>query len=210
MPSIALLGPSGEVLDRIPISAEGLVVGREAGLLWESDPYLSPAHVHIAILPSGRFRVTDQQSFNGTYHRVVAKEKLDDGAMLRMGKQCLRFSRLMPWSGSGKKPWAWGASIGNAWGRLASVIDPTQEGSAVLLAQPTVRLGRTTGEIRFPADEYMSGNHAAIAYQQGQAFIEDVGSRNGTFLRMHEPKTLPAGTLLLVGQQRVHLEVSTD
>lgn len=203
---LSILSPSGDILEQIPSVDKEWIIGRSFGPLFEHDPFLSPRHVHIECLPSGRFRVTDQQSFNGTYLRIEGRERLEDQAVIRIGKQCLRFSRLNPWFGNAVKPWISGVSSTGAWGRLAMVVGPNLDGSAALLCQATVRLGRTIGEIRFPQDEYVSGHHASLHYTQGQVYLEDASSRNGTFLRINQPRILGDGSMLIAGQRLLRVD----
>ena len=71
-------------------------------------------------------------------------------------------------------------------------------------------LGRERGDILFPEDGYVSGTHARIALNDGQVFLSDLGSSNGTFLRVRHERTVPTGSFVLMGQQlfrrRAHAE----
>lgn len=54
------------------------------------------------------------------------------------------------------------------------------------------RLGSDAGnELCIKGDDYVSGNHAYLSYQQGSLFLFDEGSRNGTFLNEQQVTGTP-------------------
>ncbi len=67
-------------------------------------------------------------------------------------------------------------------------------------------LGRERGDILFPEDGYVSGTHARISYRDGRFYLADLGSSNGTFLRVRGERTLKSGQFLLMGQQLFRLQ----
>jgi pSer/pThr/pTyr-binding forkhead associated (FHA) protein/uncharacterized OB-fold protein len=69
------------------------------------------------------------------------------------------------------------------------------------LPAPEATLGRSDGELRFPDDAFMSPVHAQFSLRDGQLFVRDLGSRNGTWLFMVEPYKLQDGDTVLVGSQ---------
>jgi len=68
-------------------------------------------------------------------------------------------------------------------------------------------LGRVTGDITFPDDDYMSGRHARIVRKGNQFWLTDEGSRNGTFIRITGDVELKSGDMILVGKQLFLFEV---
>ena len=62
-------------------------------------------------------------------------------------------------------------------------------------------VGRNDGEIRFPDDVFMSPVHAQFAVKEGQLFVRDLGSRNGTWVFLDAPQKLTDGDCILVGSQ---------
>jgi pSer/pThr/pTyr-binding forkhead associated (FHA) protein len=68
--------------------------------------------------------------------------------------------------------------------------------------QPEVLVGRETGSDCRLEDSAISSRHARLAYRQGQWWVEDLGSRNGTFLnqeRLTQPLVLASGDELRFG-----------
>lgn len=62
-------------------------------------------------------------------------------------------------------------------------------------------LGRGDADIRFENDHFMSPLHARLEMREGQLWLRDLGSRNGTWLFIEAPTKLIDGDLVLVGSQ---------
>ncbi len=62
-------------------------------------------------------------------------------------------------------------------------------------------VGRADGDLRFPDDVYLSPVHAQLSWRDGQLFVRDLGSRNGTWLFTDAPYKLQDGDTILVGSQ---------
>ena len=69
------------------------------------------------------------------------------------------------------------------------------------LPGPEATVGRNDGDLRFPDDTFMSPVHAQFSLRDGQLYVRDLGSRNGTWLFMAEPYKLADGDTVLVGSQ---------
>lgn len=67
------------------------------------------------------------------------------------------------------------------------------------LTGPITRLGRNTGDIRFPADATLSGHAATFLFRDGRLTIKDEGC--GVFVRLRQPELLSQGALVAVGDQ---------
>lgn len=90
--------------------------------------------------------------------------------------------------------------------RLRLIIDDGKAGEEFELGAETV-LGRVTGDITFPDDDYMSGRHARIVRVGSRFVLTDEGSRNGTFIRISGDVELKSGDMILVGKQLFRFEV---
>ena len=75
------------------------------------------------------------------------------------------------------------------------------DGPAFPLFDESIVLGRERGDILFPEDGYVSGTHAQISLRDGQVFLSDLGSSNGTFFRLRGSRQVQAASLVLMGQQ---------
>ena len=67
-------------------------------------------------------------------------------------------------------------------------------------------VGRNPGCAIQTNNPSVSRNHVKIGYEGGQVVIKDLGSSNGTFFRIEGEMSVPAHSLLLMGQQLFRLE----
>ena len=74
------------------------------------------------------------------------------------------------------------------------------------MKEDDIYLGRDRGQITFPKDGYVSGCHAVVARRDGRVFLKDLGSSNGTYVRLKEEVALNDGDHLLIGQQLLRVE----
>jgi pSer/pThr/pTyr-binding forkhead associated (FHA) protein len=74
-------------------------------------------------------------------------------------------------------------------------------------------IGREGNDVNFPDDPFISGRHAQVSALDGargpDAFeLTDLGSKNGTFLRVHGETALLHGDYVFIGQQLLRVEIS--
>ena len=88
------------------------------------------------------------------------------------------------------------------------IIGRDVTGAAFPLLGDSVTLGRERGEINFPDDGYVSGLHAKISTRDGRVFLTDLGSSNGTFLKVQGERALTDESFVLLGQQLFRLNLA--
>ncbi|MCB9707880.1 MAG: FHA domain-containing protein [Myxococcales bacterium] len=94
-------------------------------------------------------------------------------------------------------------------GRGRLLVIRGQEGSDginYVLNTDAYVIGRTTGEILFPMDSWVSPQHAKLFYDASGLSITDLGSVNGVYVRIREPVTLQLGDAFICGEQVFRLE----
>jgi pSer/pThr/pTyr-binding forkhead associated (FHA) protein len=64
-----------------------------------------------------------------------------------------------------------------------------------------VHIGRERGHVLFPEDGYVSGLHCSITKTGDSIVLTDLGSSNGSFLRLLAEREVQDGDVLLMGQQ---------
>ena len=64
-----------------------------------------------------------------------------------------------------------------------------------------VQFGRTRGAHLFPADSLMSRAHMKISRRGDDFLVEDLGSRNGTFVRVNGRSSISPGSELIISGQ---------
>ena len=183
------------------------IIGRGQGPLFDNDAYLSPRHGEFLVGPNGMV-IRDLRSLNGVFLKISQEEPLESGDIFRIGQELLRFEII-----SAPQPLEDGTEIMGTpnpgfWGRLSVVVGRDVDGSAFPLFGDAIVLGRERGDVLFPEDGYVSGSHARIAINEDQAFLSDLGSSNGTFLRIRSERDVPNGAFVLMGQQLFRVELS--
>ncbi|RRC95416.1 FHA domain-containing protein FhaB/FipA [Schaalia canis] len=81
-------------------------------------------------------------------------------------------------------------------------------GMILPLSNSPITIGRSPSSSLVLEDEYASSRHARLSPGEGGWWIEDLGSRNGTFVddeRLTEPRPLAPGTTVRIGQTTLEL-----
>jgi pSer/pThr/pTyr-binding forkhead associated (FHA) protein len=180
-----------------------VTVGRDTGSIFAGDSYLSPRHAVIT-RRGNEVLVKDAGSLNGVYMKLRPQEPwpLEFGDVFRIGQEIIRFEELVaqPTSTDGVR--RFGSPAKGYVGRLALVIGRDTTGNAFPIPERGIHCGRERGDILFSEDGYVSGLHCRIAKgPDGRIALTDVGSSNGTFVRLKVEHPLVPGAVLLMGQQ---------
>ena len=202
---IVLIRPDGSEGGAHPLHDGENLVGRSQGSLFEGDLYLSPRHAEFQLGPQGLV-VKDLRSLNGVFAKISGEEPLESGDVIRIGQELLRFEIIAPPTALEDGTEVAGTPNPGFWGRLSVVVGRDVDGSAFPLFGDAIVMGRERGDILFPEDGYVSGTHARISLRDGRVYLADVGSSNGTFLRVRGERTLPSGSFILMGQQLFRAE----
>lgn len=212
-PQPGAAGPSG--LRLVPVRHDGragpaqplqggVICGRTEGqLLFPDDPTVSPRHARFTPRGEGAL-LEDLGSLNGTFLRLRAPRPLAPGDELRLGRQVLRLEPLARPSEGAARPW--GSPDPGYRARLVQLLDGGGAGETFPLRPGENPLGREAGSITFPSDRYVSARHARLDVLETGVVVVDVGSSNGTFIRITGPVTVAAGDQVLVGMQLVRVE----
>lgn len=91
--------------------------------------------------------------------------------------------------------------------RLQLIRGDGADGFSFQLSSQEAVAGRTHGAILFPDDPTVSGSHATFFYEGGTLFVRDNDSRNGTFMRVHDPVELKDGEVFLCGEQVLQFQL---
>lgn len=215
---LVLLLPNGQEGGTYPLKPDKTLIGRKQGnILFLDDPYVSPLHATFYRTPDGALKVRDENSLNGLFLRLRERVPIDHQDILLLGKQLLRFESLNVPAETKQREFdhnnppatpRWGSPDAPYWGRLVQVISEGRQGNAVLLGGPQIDLGRERGQLTFPGDRFISAIHARVSFDNKTFFAEDLGSRNGTFIRIREEITLQQGDILIIGEQLLRVELN--
>jgi pSer/pThr/pTyr-binding forkhead associated (FHA) protein len=198
---LVLINPDGSEGAAFPLQDGATQIGRNTGRLFAGDAYLSPVHATFSRNADG-FSVRDEQSLNGVYVKIGRDRpvRLSDGDVFRIGQEILRFEAISA-SHAADGVELMGSPNPGYLGRIGLVVGRDTIGNAYPVPPDGMHIGRERGDVVFPEDGYVSGLHCRIHHDGSAVVLTDVGSSNGTFLRVRGERRLANGELLLMGQQ---------
>jgi ferredoxin len=170
-------------------------LGRTEGdITFPQDTWLDARHASLVHAPDG-FLLRDDGSATGVFLRMPPGKTmpLAPGSYVRAGKRFLHF-------------------VTDADRALVEVFD--RDGKQVARHELTPRLttfGRALADIELDAeDRTLSKRHLSAQWADQQLLVADLGSRNGSYLRIPGSWKLETGDEIRLGQQRLRLEVVDD
>ncbi|MGH9579649.1 MAG: adenylate/guanylate cyclase domain-containing protein, partial [Terriglobales bacterium] len=183
-----------------------LSVGRNQGdVTFEADQTMAPAHARFSV-ERGQLFVEDISAGQGVFVRLIATYTLVNEDVILTGRQMFQFREkseaLAAAAATGTTVLNMAAILNESVAELIRMTPQGPDASARFpLNEEEVILGRNRGTYVFPDDGFMSGSHAKI-YQRGENFfLEDTGSRNGTFVKVRDKAPVPVGAVVLAGGQ---------
>jgi len=197
---------AGEKVGNFALRSAHTVIGRTEGdVRFPDDPLLSARHARI-VFRSGGFWVEDLGSLNGVYFRLWAPTELEDGDMINIGDLVFIYHELpagTPTAAPPPEPGVRNFGSGNERSRgvLVRVLRDGTDGPSYPLTPSKTVLGRRQGHLVFPGDPLLSREHAQFYERDGRMLVEDLGSSNGTLIRIRRIRTMERGTLLRMGDQ---------
>jgi pSer/pThr/pTyr-binding forkhead associated (FHA) protein len=186
-----------------------VTVGRDTGSIFAGDSYLSPRHATFT-RRAGQLSIRDEGSLNGVYLKLKPQEpnRLEFGDVFRIGQEIIRFEELRGQAPSPDGVERFGSPAKGYIGRLALVIGRDTTGNAFPIPERGVHCGRERGDILFSEDGYVSGLHCQIARgPDGHVYLTDLGSSNGSFVRLRAERGVGGGDILLMGQQLFRVDL---
>lgn len=195
------------------LQASDTIIGRSDGMvLFPEDSAIAARHARLSWRGPELF-LEPLPSTNGVFVRLRQPVRLQPGDEFLVGAQRLRVladddrARLIQ---PGRDDTA----------LLGSFVKPT---APICLArvsgdplghevyyrpQRLLTIGRAHCDILFTEDGFVSERHAQLTAEDGGTLtLEDLGSRNGTYVRARTPRALAHGDLLLMGDQVLRVEL---
>ncbi len=209
---ISVSSVDGRETVRVPLKAGKNSLGRgSCDIRFPEDDLLAPQHLTLDVSEK-EAQLIPEDTRNGTYLRMGDQVQLAHGDLFRIGQQLLRYEDLAEVqplvSPREEGTQVLGSPSGpKAWGRLTQVVGETVDGNSFLLASENVFLGRERGNITFPGDRYISGTHAVLTRKTDGTWLRDVGSSNGTYVRVPGAIPLPSGQFFLAGRQLFKIQL---
>ena len=200
---LTALRADGSEAGSYTLPASTCTIGRETGGIFAGDSYLSPRHATFKAAGPTKVTVRDETSLNGVYRKLVRDVPVDLKAndTFRIGQEIIKFEPLSAQAAPTDGVERLGSPSKGYIGRIALVIGRETTGNAFPVPEGGIHLGRERGDVLFPEDGYVSGLHCRIGQEAGRVTLTDLGSSNGSFLRLREEAEVKSGDVLLMGQQ---------
>lgn len=181
------LTPTGEPAEETPLPASGTVtLGRHgADLSFPADESLAERQASLRRESAG-WRLYDEGGGGGLFLRLRpgVPVSLEDGAILRVGRQFLR--------------------VGD--GAVGHFDHHGREVGRYVLGERPMVLGRDAPDVTLdPADPSLSRRHLSLTGAAPGAVVRDLNAVNGTFLRVAGSALLGPGDEFQLGRQRLRL-----
>jgi pSer/pThr/pTyr-binding forkhead associated (FHA) protein/ribosomal protein L40E len=191
------------------LNADQHIVGRSEGvILFSSDAWVAPKHANFYYRDSALF-VRDEGTDNGVYIRIREPVSLSHGDSFAVGEQVFRFDGPVDATDQPDSdgtyffhsPWE------NKSFRVIQVLEGGGEGMQVHDKEGELTIGRDDCDMNFYDDEYMSLKHVKIASVGQKYELEDLGSKNGTFLKLKGEQKLEHGDYVMIGKELLRVEI---
>ena len=190
------------------LSGQEVGAGRTQGaILFPDDGSLAPLHATF-LYRDDQLHLRDEGSSGGTFLRLRGLSiPLKPGDLFALGDRLLRFGGLLP--AAPPPPSDGTRRLGSPRPNgLAAFVEERLDGGATgrvwLRAGPSLTLGRAGCAINLGDDPFLSQAHAEIVLDSdGNAKLRDLGSSNGTFVRLppRAERELQDGDVLRIGRE---------
>jgi class 3 adenylate cyclase len=200
----------GDVAAEYTVHAElGIQVLADGKLNFCSDLHPAPLCARVFVEGEQLFIEQVETQGVGIFVRLSGAHVLEDRDILVAGKQTFRYEENHPAT-------SWANETATV--AVADLLPPANAAtltriesggksiSRYPLSAMQVQFGRTRGDHVFAEDNLMSRAHMKIS-QRGEDFVvEDLGSRNGTFVKVSRKTPLAAGSVLIISGQLLKVE----
>ena len=200
------LSRMGRVDGEYSVAQAGLTIGRAgADVNFPDDTEMEPVHAQI-LATGGQVCVRDCSGSGNVYVRLAAAYDLDNDDVIIIGSQLLQFQRnaeiLVAATALGKTLTDVTSLLNEPAAKFVRLgRNDSGNPDVYPLSGEEVRFGRVSGQYTFTSDTLMSRVHARVFQRGEDFFLEDLGSRNGTFVRVRGETPVPIGTSILVSRE---------
>ncbi len=207
-----LVNRDGSDGQRFALAGEYTVVGRAgADIAFEDDRFLARQHARFERTGDG-VRVMSLDTLNGVFKKADLPIDLVEGMTVLVGREVLRYERVEPEEVKVHPLVRHGVALFGSpprepWGRFVQIVPSGGYRDVRHLAGEEIVLGREEGDIVFRDDAFMSRRHAAVTWDGKRAQITDLGSSNGTFVRITGPTPIKHGDHVRMGDQLLRVEL---
>jgi hypothetical protein len=197
------------------LNADRVEAGRSQGqVVFPADPCLGPLHATF-FYRDGALHVRDEGAPGGLYLRLRGPSvPLRPGDLFVVGDRLLRFAGPLP--AAPPAPPDGTRRLGAPRPATpAAVLEEWMEGGVggrvFVRGGPSVTIGRAGCSVNLGDDPYLSQAHAELLLEaEGGARLRDLGSSNGTYVRVppHAERELHDGDLLRMGREVLRVAIA--
>ena len=190
-----------------------VTIGRDAAGITLPDASVSRLHATITVDNAGNVSVTEAGSTNGT---------LLDGQLLRKGVSvfaqngstvqfgAIKGTLVVPVSARAgalpATPEVKPLAVAAAGDRRATLL--AKDGRVIAITDTVFTVGRRPGNLLcITDDQFISGMHAELVWRNGETFVVDKNSTNGTFV--NDQKLSPGSEMIVNNSDRVKFGATT-
>lgn len=189
-------------------------VGQEGELAFAGDPQLAPRHMLVDRSPE-TLDIVGIPGPSGVFRRLREPTLVRSGDVVFAGEQYLlvRSGEHVPVEepapSADLPPETFGTPLPPQRLCITQLLTGGVPGRVVSTDKELLSVGREGADLSFPQDRFMSGRHMRVeASPTGHLQITDVGSLNGTFVRVNRlPARLHRGDEILVGSLLFRVEI---
>ncbi len=191
------------------LNLENHIVGKAGQLVFPDDPFISPRHANF-FYKNGTLCVRDEGSLNGVYVRVRGSVDINSEDHFLAGEQVFRvdFPPSLNDQPGPDGTFFYASPKHQSTFRITQLLQGGTPGMTVCARSPSLQIGREGGDLNFPTDLYMSGAHCKIDEANGKLTLTDMGSRNGTYVRLKAERELAHGDYLFIGRKLLRVEIT--
>ena len=180
---------------------------------YPNDVLLAPRHASIS-KREGKVFLKDLGTTNGTFVKLRGDTELAPGDVFLIGRELFRFAtqklaEMQQPIGDGTMVMRGAPSLKA--GPTTAKLEHIQLNGAVTkvydLDKAETTIGRTTGDLVFGNDPYMSGRHAQIVVQPGRFILKDLNSRNGVYRRIKGETEMNDADEFFLGEQLFRVSI---
>jgi pSer/pThr/pTyr-binding forkhead associated (FHA) protein len=186
------------------------VAGRASGvILFPDDDTLSKQHCDFRYRDEQLY-LNDRDSQNGTYLRIREPVHLADGDLFSCGQQLLQVNLL---NDTGEFPSGDGTLYYTSPNRheklrVTQIIEGGKAGTTVSSPVGELTVGREGCDLTVGDDSHLSGRHAKLSLgRDGRVELSDLGSKNGTYIRIKGEVRLTHGDYVFIGKELLRVEI---
>ena len=179
----------------------------------EPDPLLSPSHANFYYDENKDLHVRDEESTNGVFIRITDSVPLDSGDTFLVGEELMRIEKTRDDEApavDGEGTYFYSSPSYPSSFQAVQILHGGSVGKIFRARGDKLTIGRESNDLDFPDDPFISTHHVQVSVSEGDSdfVLTDMGSKNGTFLRLNEPRKLSHGDYVFIGQQLLRVEIT--